>query len=74
MLVEMSTTQKRLLITVAILLAVLAIGGWTREQLGISSMSNPFASSRKASGPRDQSSSFSSLQGVLCWRCHLRSY
>ncbi len=35
MLVEMSTIQKRLLITVAILLAVLAIGGWTREQLGI---------------------------------------
>lgn len=35
MIVEMSTIQKRLLITTAALLAILAIGGWTREQLGI---------------------------------------
>jgi uncharacterized membrane protein YdjX (TVP38/TMEM64 family) len=35
MIVEMSTIQKRLLITVAMLLAILAVGGWTREQLGI---------------------------------------
>ena len=35
MILEMSTTQRRLSITVAMLLAILVIGGWTRNQLGI---------------------------------------
>ena len=35
MILEMSTTQRRLSISVAMLLAILVIGGWTRNQLGI---------------------------------------
>jgi len=35
MIPAMSTTQRRLLITAVILVATLAIGGWTRERLGI---------------------------------------
>lgn len=35
MLIEMYTIQKRLLITVAMLFVIIAIGGWTRERLGI---------------------------------------
>lgn len=35
MIREMLRTQRRLLITAAMLLAILVIGGWTRNQLGI---------------------------------------
>jgi uncharacterized membrane protein YdjX (TVP38/TMEM64 family) len=35
MILAMSTIQRRLLITTAMLVAVLAIGGWTRSRLGI---------------------------------------
>jgi uncharacterized membrane protein YdjX (TVP38/TMEM64 family) len=54
MLVQMSTVLRRLLITIAMLLVILAIGGWTRERLGIEldvESVRAFAKSLGAAGP-----------------------
>ena len=54
MILEMPTSQKRLLMTTFIILAALAIGGWTRNRLGIQfdvEAVRVFAESLGAAGP-----------------------